>query len=385
MEKMSGGDMTRALFGIVHERNLKNRDKGAPCYSLAEALERKNVTALRKMCGVYGVSGYSKRDKAGIIPALAAEMAEPERLAKFLFLLDEMEWELFQKATTKRAVVDDKLLSDNYPVLLKLGLMYLYYDGDHFNYVVPSEIRKAYRALVRDGFPAEKKHADSLRNYAVAAVNLYGVIRQDDFMGVFNSQNERKTDIAEISDVLGIHASLDGGYCLYDAYIVDDSFEDGDFKDVAPYAEAVATKPRYLPGKEEFLKFSDWNYIEETPQLSRLRTFLTLEVTHDEDAAEDLLEEFYFLCKYEAKMRRYFDLLEESGYSPGRAHRESLIALITELHNNTRLWLNNGHTPNELIGLLGPRRKKPDRAEKVGRNDPCPCGSGKKFKKCCGQ
>jgi len=24
------------------------------------------------------------------------------------------------------------------------------------------------------------------------------------------------------------------------------------------------------------------------------------------------------------------------------------------------------------------------RAEKIGRNDPCPCGSGKKYKKCCG-
>ncbi|HWS13947.1 MAG TPA: SEC-C metal-binding domain-containing protein [Rhodocyclaceae bacterium] len=23
-------------------------------------------------------------------------------------------------------------------------------------------------------------------------------------------------------------------------------------------------------------------------------------------------------------------------------------------------------------------------APKVGRNDPCPCGSGKKYKKCCG-
>ena len=23
--------------------------------------------------------------------------------------------------------------------------------------------------------------------------------------------------------------------------------------------------------------------------------------------------------------------------------------------------------------------------EKRGRNDPCPCGSGKKYKKCCGQ
>ena len=27
----------------------------------------------------------------------------------------------------------------------------------------------------------------------------------------------------------------------------------------------------------------------------------------------------------------------------------------------------------------------PVRAEKVGRNDPCPCGSGKKYKKCCGK
>ena len=24
-------------------------------------------------------------------------------------------------------------------------------------------------------------------------------------------------------------------------------------------------------------------------------------------------------------------------------------------------------------------------AEKVGRNDPCPCGSGKKYKQCCGR
>ena len=30
--------------------------------------------------------------------------------------------------------------------------------------------------------------------------------------------------------------------------------------------------------------------------------------------------------------------------------------------------------------------KKPvvKKTEKIGRNDPCPCGSGKKYKKCCG-
>ena len=32
-----------------------------------------------------------------------------------------------------------------------------------------------------------------------------------------------------------------------------------------------------------------------------------------------------------------------------------------------------------------PRRKPVRSGEKIGRNDPCPCGSGKKYKKCCGK
>ena len=36
-------------------------------------------------------------------------------------------------------------------------------------------------------------------------------------------------------------------------------------------------------------------------------------------------------------------------------------------------------------GSAGTKRQPVKRsAEKVGRNDPCPCGSGKKYKKCCG-
>ena len=33
-------------------------------------------------------------------------------------------------------------------------------------------------------------------------------------------------------------------------------------------------------------------------------------------------------------------------------------------------------------GKAAPKVNKP--SEKVGRNDACPCGSGKKYKKCCG-
>ena len=37
---------------------------------------------------------------------------------------------------------------------------------------------------------------------------------------------------------------------------------------------------------------------------------------------------------------------------------------------------------SDLEKLLNPI--KPVQSAKIGRNAPCPCGSGKKFKKCCG-
>ncbi|RPE62839.1 uncharacterized protein EDC62_2538 [Tibeticola sediminis] len=40
---------------------------------------------------------------------------------------------------------------------------------------------------------------------------------------------------------------------------------------------------------------------------------------------------------------------------------------------------------HDVWASLGPRVETVRRALKPGRNDPCPCGSGKKYKKCCGQ
>jgi uncharacterized protein len=36
----------------------------------------------------------------------------------------------------------------------------------------------------------------------------------------------------------------------------------------------------------------------------------------------------------------------------------------------------------QRAGLI-PKPTAPKAAPKIGRNDPCPCGSGKKYKKCC--
>jgi uncharacterized protein YecA (UPF0149 family) len=50
----------------------------------------------------------------------------------------------------------------------------------------------------------------------------------------------------------------------------------------------------------------------------------------------------------------------------------------------------DGKTPSEVLGeeaSLVPKKVETFRRDepRVGRNDPCPCGSGKKYKKCCGR
>ena len=63
---------------------------------------------------------------------------------------------------------------------------------------------------------------------------------------------------------------------------------------------------------------------------------------------------------------------------------------VVFLSNNTRQWFLKGYTPDELLQKGNPR-VIPFSAQSnktnvhVGRNDPCPCGSGKKYKKCCGK
>ena len=39
----------------------------------------------------------------------------------------------------------------------------------------------------------------------------------------------------------------------------------------------------------------------------------------------------------------------------------------------------------ENVGGDGTVKKQPRKVQKIGRNDPCPCGSGKKYKQCCGR
>ena len=47
--------------------------------------------------------------------------------------------------------------------------------------------------------------------------------------------------------------------------------------------------------------------------------------------------------------------------------------------------LGHGYRHVLVAGGDGTVKKQPRKVKKIGRNEPCPCGSGKKYKNCCGR
>lgn len=74
----------------------------------------------------------------------------------------------------------------------------------------------------------------------------------------------------------------------------------------------------------------------------------------------------------------YLDLSSVERFAP---HGQSARAWLAEEH--TRLPARLLEVHQHFAPLRAIRQGRPVTSEKVGRNEPCPCGSGKKHKKCC--
>lgn len=73
---------------------------------------------------------------------------------------------------------------------------------------------------------------------------------------------------------------------------------------------------------------------------------------------------------------------EEEALTATPAQREVLsLQIPAAVGTIYRYWLPMRKAIHERLVAATYQRENP----KIGRNDPCPCGSGKKFKKCCGE
>lgn len=234
-----------------------------------------------------------------------------------------------------------------------------------------------------NGLAVTRKLLDS---YARASVNLYGIISRNDFIDIFNKQNKDQTSKEEIY-ILLLPIVLKGGwYCFYKEYIVHYSFFE-DFDQVDYLLVLNADKPRYVPEKNEFLKYVSEDY-EDNDHWWNVRRFMGHVFGYSKNTSEGY-EELKNYMTYDEGVSEFGAILDKYHliFDDDKQLQE-FINLIMIAKNNTRIWENNGYTPSELHKIISKRNENivqfPTlQRQRVGRNEPCPCGSGKKYKKCC--
>jgi uncharacterized protein YecA (UPF0149 family) len=131
------------------------------------------------------------------------------------------------------------------------------------------------------------------------------------------------------------------------------------------------------------LKYADDLYYDWTLQLESLKSYLLGSFPKHASLVEDLVDDIQLVCSMDESIDEVIYELERRGLEFNtEAQFDRFIKLVIEVKNNTRLWANRGYTPLELRALSGGQHTAASPV-KAGRNDPCPCGSGKKYKKCC--
>jgi|SoiMethySBSTD1v2_1073268.scaffolds.fasta_scaffold909324_2 preprotein translocase subunit SecA len=82
----------------------------------------------------------------------------------------------------------------------------------------------------------------------------------------------------------------------------------------------------------------------------------------------------------EPVIERYLEFLAEEAVVPAAFEQRRALAEHAE---SFRRIVASGTAHEGGVVTRGKGTTIEHRADKTGRNDPCPCGSGKKFKKCC--
>lgn len=220
-------------------------------------------------------------------------------------------------------------------------------------------------------------------------------------MEIYNTQNEEPISLGEVGACLeNPPAELKRGYTYpHEDYFVHETILEFDEFDLM--LEKKGNKPFYVPAKEELLRYTNDHYFEKTEQYNAFYEYVRKNLLDGDGLrAKSLCEEIHDAFAIDLGMVFVSEALERVGVVFGSEEQvNEMMRLMMEMSNNIRLWEHNGHAPQEIFEEfekphLRPLPKEPYRAGasnvvpfvkkvKIGRNDPCPCGSGKKYKNCC--
>ncbi|MFJ5770779.1 SEC-C metal-binding domain-containing protein [Psychrobacillus sp. NPDC093180] len=265
---------------------------------------------------------------------------------------------------------------------------------DHDNYFILSDKYRGADFTDLETLP----NKDLVIQYAAACAQLYGVINYSKFVEIYNAQNKIPISSKELHELLtDYHYSklLEGKY-VHVSYnkLVHEAIEG--FGDYDALMSKVKGKPYYIPSKKELLRYADEFYFEKTIHQKKLASMVAKDyfggstVKAHKEIEELVYELQVFDINVQEALKEFLGRFE----FVDKKRLNEYVQAVSMIANTTRIWENRGHTPDELSQMSKPQLKPlPNTFEptdvvedvKVGRNDPCPCGSGKKYKKCCGK
>jgi uncharacterized protein YecA (UPF0149 family) len=150
--------------------------------------------------------------------------------------------------------------------------------------------------------------------------------------------------------------------------------------------------------KKQLLKAGESGFVDLSPAMEKLIQFLLNHYDLTKQEIKELTEQLTMMIIKDGKPSALIEYLQSRFEFPSMEFVQQVFAHLVEVQNQTRMWVLKGYSPNELFEqekkhlkpLPNTSMRKSTRSNvieiksQVGRNSPCPCGSGKKYKKCCG-
>ncbi|QMS84513.1 SEC-C metal-binding domain-containing protein [Candidatus Xianfuyuplasma coldseepsis] len=214
---------------------------------------------------------------------------------------------------------------------------------------------------------------NDITKYVIAATNLYGMVTLDKVVEVYRYHHDNHIPSAEPIDqdlLEKHHMYYDGEYFYTEAMSMNTEQEWQQEK------QTKRNKPYYIPTQDELLFYIDNEYEENDAYFDLLEFIETIE--ENEVKVINVCYEIRGMAALAVPYQRLLNIANEYDIIfPSDQDFKTYATLVKQVHQHTRRWNLNGYTLAEYNQLPKPH--------KVGRNDPCQCGSGKKYKKCCGK
>lgn len=368
-----------------------------PLRDALSALSSDMLQRIARLLKIYDWMNESGKEALidGLVPVLADSAAASTEL------WDEQRWTLIRKLVKNNGLLNDPPQAGPVAYYLRdRGIAFPGQINGKKALVMPSELVEAFAKLERlSGIPAHVKRNTENIKLTQGLLYYYGVLPEEELeerlTELAGQPSEAERDVFEV-----LVDALDFG-AMYDVD-EDGLYSNLDVEDPQGLLRIQRSRDDIdyrAFTRAELLKAGEPEYVERTQAHQELASYISREYRVDKQEADVIAEICADTFKNGKSMSAAFEILQFEFSIEDEATINDFAGLLARLNNGTRQWALKGHRPEELSRIsadipsnvlaMPSRAKQADvisiqTGRKIGRNDPCPCGSGKKFKKCCG-